>query len=143
MIWKLILDILVANSNAFLQEIDSSLEITIQFLTADGEWVFLGYSAIFLVRKWWIWRKKVISGHDAENKYCLAPTKLCLAGAQYLQFLLPPSLTPFLTNTDICYACALTFLSLPIKLWSLWNFEFKLLCYKPIILTCLFAIWCD
>ena len=34
-------------------------------------------------------------------------------------------------------------ISLPIQLGSLWNLKLKLLCYKPIIPTCLFAIWGD
>ena len=34
-------------------------------------------------------------------------------------------------------------ISLPIQLRSLWNFKLKLLCYKPIIPTCIFAIWGD
>ena len=32
---------------------------------------------------------------------------------------------------------------LPIKLGSLWNNKLKFLCYKPIIPTCIFAIWGD
>ena len=34
-------------------------------------------------------------------------------------------------------------ISLSIQLGSLWNFKPKLLCHKPMIPTCLFAIWGD
>ena len=50
---------------------------------------------------------------------------------------------PALLCHELPSTCLYLPISLPIQLGSLWNFKLELLCYKPIIPTCLFAIWGD
>ena len=45
--------------------------------------------------------------------------------------------------SNLVTECLYLLLSLSIKLGYLWNFKPKLLCYKPLIPTCLFPIWGD